>query len=135
MFAVWNVQHEQQAMRMVREGDVMNDAAKVVRYGNKCNEFGLFIGQKENGGYVTHADYQALEERFAEMRRAEAESARKVAYLMNQGEEERAELASLRAKVGELIEADRDFDAAVDHIDMAGPEAYERRKAAMEALS
>lgn len=89
--------------------------------------------------FVTHADYRALEEDHAELRIAYDAEYKRALRLEE-------ELAALRARVGELVEADQAYDKAEMAWNSVHPNAdreeltdkfrsaSERRRLALEAL-
>jgi hypothetical protein len=97
--------------------------SKVVRYG--LDGFDGLVPRAE-GGYVTHADYKALEDSHAWL-------AVDLFTEQEQHESTKAELASLKARVGELVEADRAFDVCIAS-QVIDDDVYDRRQAAMEAF-
>lgn len=81
----------------------MNES-KVVRYDLKLEHCDL-IKEDRSGRYVTHADYKALEEKNEISNRREHEA-------WSRMDKAEAELASLKARVAELVESDRMLDVA-----------------------
>jgi len=106
----------------------MNDTKVEVIFGHDCNV---------STAFVTHADYRALEEE-----RARFERLADANYRMYQSSQE--ELASLRARVGELVEADHAYSEATNYWGQkpGGDKeriasvmaAAERKREAMDAL-
>lgn len=115
----------------------MNDT-RLVRY--EWDDLGGVHSKHPDGEWVTHADYRALEERHS----ADVQGFNYACdTVKGENDELREELAALRARVGELVEADRAFDAAHEPVDppcnlgvdyVLIRECYARRKAALEAM-
>jgi hypothetical protein len=95
----------------------MNDSAKVVRYG--LDGFDGLVPRAE-GGYVTHADYKALEEERDRAVRNSNEAENLYNITARDLVVAREELASLKARVGELVEASSDMADMAEQIKRTG---------------